>query len=68
MAKKKFKYEEGMAELERIIADIENDEISVDELSSKVKRANELLKSCNEILVKTEKEVSDILTEKNNNV
>jgi exodeoxyribonuclease VII small subunit len=61
MAKKKTNYKESLEELEQIIEEIENNEISVDILSEKVKRASELLKICNTILLKTEKEVESIL-------
>ena len=57
------KYSELMNELESIIAEIESENISVDELSDKVKRASELIKVCNKILTETEGEVEKILAE-----
>ena len=44
------KYTEAFEELQQIVADIEDGEISVDELSVKVKRASELIKICKEKL------------------
>lgn len=58
---KEIKYTEAYQELETIVADIENGEISVDELSEKVKRAAELIKICKEKLTSTEKDVNTIL-------
>jgi len=60
MAKKQT-YEASLAELQNIIAEIEGEEISVDELSKKVKRAAELLKFCQQKLRQTEDDVNEIL-------
>ena len=62
---KKVPYTEALLELEEIVNQIENDEISVDELSEKVKRAAWLIKSCKETLRTTEEEVALILKEIN---
>lgn len=56
-------YAEAFAELQQIVADIEGGEISVDELSSKVKRAAELIKICKKKLSSTEEDVNSILKE-----
>jgi len=61
MADKKLKYEDAISELEEIVDKIENADISVDELSEKVKRASELIKVCKDILHKTDAEVQKIL-------
>ena len=61
MADKKMKYEDAILELEEIVDKIENADISVDELSTKVKRASELIKVCKDILHKTDEEVQNIL-------
>jgi exodeoxyribonuclease VII small subunit len=57
----KINYTEAILELERIVAEIEEGEISVDILSDKVKRAAELIRICKEKLTKTEEDVSKIL-------
>ncbi|MFA5419034.1 MAG: exodeoxyribonuclease VII small subunit, partial [Bacteroidales bacterium] len=62
---KKIPYTEALLELEEIVTQIENEEISVDELSEKVKRAALLIKSCKETLRTTEEEVAQILKELN---
>lgn len=56
-------YTEAFEELQTIVSDIEDGEISVDELSEKVKRASELIKICKAKLSTTEEDVQDILKE-----
>jgi exodeoxyribonuclease VII small subunit len=56
-------YTEAFAELQEIVSEIEQGEISVDELSSKVKRAALLIKICKDKLVTTEEDVNKILKE-----
>jgi exodeoxyribonuclease VII small subunit len=58
---KEVKYEEAMKELETIVEGIEGDHISIDELSTKVKRATELIKLCKTKLYKTEEDVKKVL-------
>lgn len=58
-----IKYTEAFEELQQIVADIEDGEISVDELSVKVKRASELIKVCKAKLTSTEEDVNQILKE-----
>ncbi|MDA7580601.1 MAG: exodeoxyribonuclease VII small subunit [Crocinitomicaceae bacterium] len=60
---KEIKYTEAFEELQQIVADIEDGEISVDELSVKVKRASELIKVCKTKLTSTEEDVNQILKE-----
>ena len=56
-------YTEAFEELQQIVQDIEEGEISVDELSIKVKRAAVLLKVCKDKLSTTEEDVNQILEE-----
>lgn len=58
---KEPKYTEAFEELQQIVADIEDGEISVDELSVKVKRASELIKICKDKLTATDSDISKIL-------
>lgn len=60
MAKKNIGYDEAIAELEEIVNEMEKENISIDELGSKVKRATELIALCKKKLSDTEKEVSKI--------
>ena len=54
-------YKEAFTELEDIIRQIESDELDVDELTNKVKRATELLSFCRKKLHTTESEIEEIL-------
>ncbi len=54
-------YSQAIEELENIVTEIENEDISVDELSAKVKRAAELIRICKAVLYKTEEEVNAVL-------
>ena len=56
-------YTKAFDELQEIVHEIENGEISVDVLSKKVKRAAELIKICKSKLTSTEEDVSKILKE-----
>ncbi|NCC71820.1 MAG: exodeoxyribonuclease VII small subunit [Sphingobacteriia bacterium] len=56
-------YIEAFEELQQIVSDIEKGEISVDELSVKVKRASELIRICRNKLITTESDVGKILEE-----
>ena len=56
-------YTEAFEELQRIVSEIEQGEISVDELSEKVKRAAYLIKVCKSKLSTTEEDVNKILKE-----
>jgi len=60
---KKINYTEAYNELQEIVSEMENSEINIDQLDSKIKRASELLKICKDKLFKTEKNVQDILEE-----
>ncbi len=56
-------YSDAFEELQAIVAEIEQGEISVDELSQKVKRAAQLIKICKRKLLSTEEDVNKILAE-----
>lgn len=59
----KTNYTDAFEELKEIVSEIEEGEISVDELSEKVKRASELIKICKAKLTSTEENVTKILKE-----
>jgi len=56
-------YTDAFEELQTIVTEIEQGEISVDELSEKVKRASFLIKICKSKLTTTEEDVNKILKE-----
>ncbi|MBI1307340.1 MAG: exodeoxyribonuclease VII small subunit [Bacteroidetes bacterium] len=61
--KKEINYTEAFDELQQIVEEIEEGEISVDELAAKVKRASELIRICRTKLTTTEEDVNTILKE-----
>ena len=61
--KDKINYSEAFDELQGIVSEIEDGEISVDDLSEKVKRAALLITICKTKLTKTEEDVTKILNE-----
>ena len=56
-------YTVAFEELQLIVQEIEEGEISVDELSIKVKQAAQLIKVCKSKLTQTEEDVNQILKE-----
>jgi exodeoxyribonuclease VII small subunit len=61
MAKKDMTYNEAMAEIEKILAEIENENLDLDFLSEKVKKATELITLCKDKLKKTDEEIEKLL-------
>jgi len=60
-------YEDAYQELIQISREIENEEVTVDVLADKVKRASELIEFCQMKLRSTEEQVQNILTKMGNN-
>jgi exodeoxyribonuclease VII small subunit len=56
-------YTAAFDELQHIVSDMEDGEITVDDLAVKVKRAAELIKICKQKLTSTEEDVNAILKE-----
>lgn len=56
-----YTYTDAFEELQAIVSEIERGQISVDELSEKVKRATRLISACQAKLTETETEVNNIL-------
>ena len=65
MKKKKDKgfisYDQTLEELQIILSELENEEISIDDLAIKIKRAGELVLFCKEKLRNTEADIQDVL-------
>jgi exodeoxyribonuclease VII small subunit len=59
--KTQITYTNALAEIEEIIAGIEANSFSIDELSDKVKRVSFLIKFCKDKLRDTEEEVNSVL-------
>jgi exodeoxyribonuclease VII small subunit len=56
-------YTDAFEELKKIVTEIERKDISVDDLSEKVRRAAQLIKICKSKLDSTEEDVNHILKE-----
>ena len=56
-------YSEAIAEIEKIIARLRNEQTEVDTLTSELKRATELITRCKEQLRKVESSVKEQLEE-----
>ncbi len=61
-------YEAAFQELQQIVSEIEEGQISIDELSEKVKRAAQLIAICKAKLSSTEDDVNSIVKDLDNNV
>lgn len=61
MTEPETSYEDAVAELEEILADIESDALPIDALAPKVERAAELLTTCRAILARTEARVAEVV-------
>jgi len=57
----KTSYTEAYEELQQIVSELEQGEISIDLLSEKVKRASELIAVCKQKLYATELDVKQVL-------
>lgn len=58
---KRLNYSEAIAEVEKILARLNGDQIDVDSLGEQVRRATDLIKECKSKLVKAEKEIDEVL-------
>lgn len=63
--KQNLKYEEAIRQLEDIVSKMENDELDIDQLSTQLKQAQQLVKLCKDKLTKTDADIKKLLdTEK----
>lgn len=58
---KVINYEQAVAELEKIVAQMESGELDLDMLTIKLKRAQALIQLCKDRLTKTDEEIQKIL-------
>jgi len=63
MADEKLSYRDAIIEIEEILSLMESEELDVDDLSIKVKRVSELIRTCRKKLLQTEHDVEKILKE-----
>ena len=64
VSKKKETYSESMARLEKIVGQIDNNELEIDVLAEKIKEANGIIAFCSDKLTKADKEIEKLLSEK----
>ena len=57
-----LKYSKALKELETITAEIEGDNVTVDALSKKVRRAAQLIQTCRDMLKGTGEDVKKVLS------
>lgn len=62
--KKKETYSQAMERLEKIVSQIDNNELEIDELAVKIKAANEIIAFCSDKLTKADREVQKLLSDK----
>lgn len=60
MSEKQISYNQAFEELEKILEDIKERNVDVDELSNKVKRARELIDICERRIKQVEMEVEEV--------
>lgn len=63
MASKKLTYEAAYAELQEILVSVQQEEINLDALAKKLKRAKELIEFCKKKLHAVEEELDEIFEE-----
>ena len=64
VTKKKETYSVAMARLEKIVSQIDNNELEIDVLAEKIKEANGIIAFCSDKLTKADKEIEKLLSEK----
>ena len=64
MSVKKETYSQAMERLEKIVRQVDNNELEIDVLAEKIKEANEIIAFCTEKLTKADREVEKLLHEK----
>ena len=57
----KLNYDDSVDELQTILSSLQSESLSIDDLTDTIKRASQLLESCNARLKTTEKEVEKII-------
>lgn len=60
----KIKYEDAVKQLETILDQLESGKMDLDDMSSELKKAQQLIKICKDRLTKTDKEIKKILENK----
>lgn len=62
--RKKETYSQAMERLEKIVSQIDNNELEIDALAEKIKEANDIIAFCSDKLTKADREVKKLLSDK----
>lgn len=62
MSGEQFRYRDAIEELDAILASIESTDVDVDELSTKVQRAQELIELCTGRIRKAQEDVEAVIS------
>lgn len=57
---KENKYDNAIKELENLLERMENNDISIDDMPAELKKAQQLIKTCRQQLLKTDEELKKI--------
>lgn len=63
MKEKSLSYDQAYAELQSILAELQQSETSIEDLTKKIKKASELINYCKTKLRTTEKDIQKLLQE-----
>lgn len=63
-SRKKETYSQAMERLEKIVSQIDNNELEIDMLAEKIKEANDIIAFCSDKLTKADREVKKLLADK----
>lgn len=66
MAKKQQSYEEAMVRLEHLVAQMEANELTIDQLGEALKEAQDLVKQCKAKLYQADEQIKKLLKEEEN--
>lgn len=61
MKEKSLNYDQAYAELQSILAELQQSETSIEDLTKKIKKASELINYCKSKLRSTEKDIQKLL-------
>ncbi len=61
--RKKETYSQAIGRLEKIVAQLDSNELDIDQLADKIKEANEIIAFCKDKLTKTDREIEKLLTD-----
>ena len=61
----KFNYNKALTRLNKIVEEMEADELDIEKISKLVKESSTLLKACKKALSSTEEEINEVISQMN---